>query len=592
MALFRLSPLFRLASLFALGSMGLAGCGGGGGGSSSPKLRYVTDWTNRGRSVTGLSQRIQLINSQGQTVKSVVMNQDANSLQEVNLEDITAGTYVLKIDLYSQRFLGGTKTGELTDQITIDGSESFRSAVGVDATSVDVSPASATLNVQTSKQFYATAYSSPGIATFSSPGGWTWTALGGHASVNSTGLALGLSEGSGSIRATETSSGSQNSATYTVLPFNAQTKKWTVLVYMNAANDLFSFSQQDLNEMEQVAQNSDVRFVVQWKQSQSLYPSSSFNGTRRYLVKPDTSSAIASELLIDMGTNVDMGSKDTLSEFIAWGNTFYPGERTVLIIWNHGNGWRRRPANDAWITRAVSYDDETGNSIQIWELTQALGKTRFDILAWDASLMQMLEVAYEVKDNADYVVGSEESPPGEGYPYHLVFDNFRDNPDASTATLSKAFVDGMLEYPEYASRKITQSVLDTSKLNALATAVDSLASQLIANSGSLSSAVQTARVQAQSYSPTSSRIYRDLVDLCLKLEAQTSIPAVDDACAVVRSAVDDAVVWEGHNSNSANSTGISIDFSSGGVFGSSASDYAQLRFGAQTLWDDWLIVAP
>ena len=42
---------------------------------------------------------------------------------------------------------------------------------------------------------------------------------------------------------------------------------------------------------------------------------------------------------------------------------------------------------------------------------------KVDVLAFDACLMQMAEVAYEVKDLADYVVGSEETEPGPGYPY-------------------------------------------------------------------------------------------------------------------------------------------------------------------------------
>ena len=34
--------------------------------------------------------------------------------------------------------------------------------------------------------------------------------------------------------------------------------KWTILVYMNAANDLAAFAQGDLDEMERVAQNPKV----------------------------------------------------------------------------------------------------------------------------------------------------------------------------------------------------------------------------------------------------------------------------------------------------------------------------------------------
>lgn len=49
-------------------------------------------------------------------------------------------------------------------------------------------------------------------------------------------------------------------------------------------------------------------------------------------------------------------------------------------------------------------------SIQTWDVGTALGSEHFDIIAWDLSLMQMVEVAYELRNNADYVVGSEERP--------------------------------------------------------------------------------------------------------------------------------------------------------------------------------------
>jgi hypothetical protein len=262
----------------------------------------------------------------------------------------------------------------------------------------------------------------------------------------------------------------------------------------------------------------------------------------------------------------------------------------VLVVWNHGNGWRRAPALDP--TRAVSYDDETGNSIQTWQLSQAIGDAVLDVVAWDASLMQMMEVAYEIKDRARYVVGSEESPPGEGYPYDLIFREFRDNPDGSTTALTKAFVDGMLAVPAYQSRKITQSVLDTDRLDELAAAINGLAATLISNVGALGAAIPSIRSSAQSYSPTSSRVYRDLYHVCQLIEAQIAIPEIQAAAMGVRAAIEDAVVWEGHNANSPNSHGVSVDFSSSTTFAPAALDYSLLRFAQDTQWNEWLQIAP
>lgn len=564
------------------------GCGGGGGAT---ELLYQTDWTNRGRAVTGLSQRVRLYTASNQLVQTLVMNQDANGMQGLTIPVSGSGVYRLYVELYSQRDLLGVRTGVLETLVTLSGRTTFLSAVGEDPTMVKVTPESASVKVQHSRQYYAAGYSGANRAVFVEDEAFEWSALGGVASVNETGIALGLTPGSGTIRATHSDTGHQGSGLITVDPFQATQTKWTVMVFLNAANDLYTFSTLNVNQMESVAQNPDVRFIVQWKQSQSVWPSSSFDGTRRYLVKPDTTSSIASELIQDMGPGVDMGQASTLLDFVNWTKTYYPADRYVLVVWNHGNGWRRKP-EDTLPTRAVSYDDETGNAIQTWQLSQAIGNNVLDIIAWDASLMQMLEVAYELQDRAQLIVGSEESPPGEGYPYDLIFGEFRDSPDASTVTLSKAFVDGMLAVPAYQTRKITQSVLDTSKLPALGASVSELASQLIANVGSIGTEIQTVRTQAKSYSPTAFRVYRDLYHVCELIESLIGIPGIQTAAADVRAKIADAVVWEGHNVNSLNSHGVSIDFSSSGTYAGVATDYAQLRFAQETMWNEWLSVAP
>jgi hypothetical protein len=587
-----LSPVkLALACLTLLPLLVTTGCGGGGGALAAD-FTYSTDWTNRHRTVGGQSQRVTLFDLDGRTVASLIINQDTEGVQATAFTNVPAGSYRLFSELFSLRDLSGVRTGTLQTILDITGGTSFVVSVGSDPTQMKVFPQSATLTVQNSRQFYATAYTSSNQATFVADNTVTWEILGGVATVNSSGTVLGTSAGQGSVRARHNPTGAQGAATLTVNPFQTQTGKWTVMVFMNGANDLHTYTTLNMNQMEKVAQNSDVRFVVQWKQSKSAFPSSTFDGTRRYLVKPDQSSAIVSELVQDLGAGVDMGKPETLHDFISWAQTYYPAQRYVLVVWNHGNGWRRSLSDTPAITRAVSYDDETGNAIQTWQLAQALGNRKFDILAWDASLMQMLEVAYEVQDKAEFVVGSEESPPGEGYPYDLIFQQFRDRPNDTTRALTKSFVDGMLAVPAYQNRKITQSVIETSKLPQLANAVDLFAAQLIAHRETIAPEIPNIRAQAQAYSPTAVRFYRDLSDVAQRVEAAFNIPALTNAAAGVRAAVQNAVVWEGHNALSPGSRGVSIDFSPADRFQPSAHEYGLLRFAKDTRWDDWLSVAP
>ena len=601
----------RRLLVVALGSLLiLMGCGGGGGGGNngSNSITYVTNWGRIISTPNGVSQRVTLTSSAGVLIDSKIIN-EGGTTDQVIFGGLAAGDYFLKAELNSATNFGGTITGESDAVITASKSASYTTKVGDAPTAASVTPAAASLTVQESRQFAATGVNGTGQAVFVVPGSFTWKTQGGVATVNSEGTVVGTNPGQGSVIATYVPMGFTDAAVLKVSPFQSQHSKWTVLVYMNAANDLDEFGDLNVNQMERVAGNASVRLVVQWKQANipNISTSPSFIGTRRYLLDHDTTDQINSTLVQDMGTGVDMGDWHTLHDFIVWGQTFYPADRYVLVVWNHGNGWHRAlpPAP----TRGVSYDDDTGNSIQTWELNQAMGTSQVDILAWDASLMQMLEVDDEIRDKCDLIVGSEESPPGAGYPYDKVFQHFDNSPTDTTLNLAKAFVTETLAVPDYATQKITQSVLKGSQLAGLSTAVNQLGAALIAektaNNPGFDNYIATARLNARAYSQSSSRTYRDLIGLTQELDksvkftdinniVQTYTPpaAVTNADLAVRNAATAGILFEGHNDQSPGSNGISIDFSPESRFVNYSADYAFLKLAQDTQWNEWLSVAP
>ncbi len=568
----------------------LAGCGGGGGADPAPALKVAFDFSRAASgTLAGRSVRLRVQDANGAALAGQIVEVGANGTVALPLK--TRGEVRLLADLYSGASASGDVVGAV-DARVVPGSAPVAISVGESVAAVRVSPDGATLPAGAARPYSAAALGASGAYTFAAPGSFAFSALGGAVEVTPVGVVSALAPGAASVRATHTPTGVVGAASVTVTPTVVQRKKWTVMVYLNSANDLYTFSKLNVNGMEAVAGNPDVRFVVQWKLSRALYPDVLFDGTRRYLLKADATSDVASTPVQDLGPGVDMGSPATLSNFVAWAKANYPADRYALVIWNHGNGWRRTANAES---RAVSYDDELGTSIQTWQLADALktgtGNVPLDILSWDASLMQQLEVAYEVKDAARFIVGSEESPPGEGLPYDAVFRAFRDNPDGDTRALTKSFVDGMLSVPAYATRKITQSALDTSKLAPLASALDELGAALAAGRANIPG-LPAIRAAAQSYSQSGPRIYRDLADVCLRIENATSDPAILAASQKVRARLADAVAWEGHNANSPGSKGLSIDFSDGANFATSLTDYRRLKLAADTRWDEFLAQAP
>lgn len=573
----------------------LAGCGGGGG----PKPRRGAGLVSVFTSLTNvppdrrISMRVSRFDATGDTETVAQKEVAASDSTQVDLSGLPP------IDLHLHGALldgSGLEVGAFDTLVNGTGVTTLEATDDQAAATVQVTPRYAHIRQGETRRFFATGKTSAGRLILVGAGGRGigWTSNNAAAPV-SDGVVEGVSEGSATIVATFGSSGASGaagvsgSATATVTDLTP--RKWTILVYMNGANDLARFGTLNVNQMEKVAGTSDVRTVVQWKTLGEFDSSAPFEGTRRILTRPDTTGTIASAVLEDMGARVDMGSPQTLADFIAWGKANFPAERTMLVVWNHGGGWRS--SQDGVVgSRAVSGDDEFRTEIQTWQLGAALGNAHFDILAWDASLMQMLEVAHEVRAHADYIVGSEESPPGTGYPYDRVFGAFLDTPDAPTPTLARAFVDGMLADPGNAQEKITESVIDTSKLDDLATAVDAFARELLANRESLTTLVPSVRNASQAYGLNLDYVYRDLYDVADRIQAGTSISSLAQAAAGVKTAVGAAVVAEGHNSRSPGSHGVSIDFSSGANFAGLQSDYRRMSFGNATKWDEWLAAAP
>jgi len=271
-------------------------------------------------------------------------------------------------------------------------------------------------------------------------------------------------------------------------------KEWTIMVYVNAKNNLERYGMLDLNEMEMIGSTNKVNVVAELGRING-YDSSDGNwiSTRRYLVAKDANMAkIVSPVLADLG-KVDMGDYKHLVDFATWGKTNYPAKRYMLIVWNHGAGWIK---SQALGEKGISYDDETGNHIttpQFGMAMKAIGKV--DVIGTDACLMQMPEVNYEIKDYVDYIVASEETEPGDGYTYNTMLGPLMAKPTMLGAELGKLAVDAYADH--YGAQDHTQSLVLASAMNGLVPLVNNfVAAAMAANEKAL---IKTAMSDAQSY---------------------------------------------------------------------------------------------
>lgn len=202
-------------------------------------------------------------------------------------------------------------------------------------------------------------------------------------------------------------------------------KEWTVMVFMNGKNDLEVAGLYNLNKMELVGSNDQLNVVTETGrmngQENDVTLDGNWTGSRRFYVTRDGNENKVKSKVVQSFEKVDMGDYKQLVDFAKWGMKNYPARHYALIIWNHGSGWVTTKST----SKGISYDFETKNHISTPELGAAMREIgKVDILGYDACLMQMAELLYEVNGYADYVVGSEETVPGLGFPYDAMLPSF------------------------------------------------------------------------------------------------------------------------------------------------------------------------
>jgi len=367
-----------------------------------------------------------------------------------------------------------------------------------------------------------------------------------------------------------------------------QHSAWTILVYMDADNDLEGSAIANLNQMEMIGSTHDVHILVQIDRAPG-YDSSNGDWTdvRRFLVTRDANPTLIRSLRLDdppLG-ELDMGDWRTLKDFVEWGMNESPSDNYCLVIWDHGTGWQLKtlavPRH-----RYIASDETNAGAMNVTDIPKALAGKGLSVLAFDACLMQQIEIAYELEECARYMVGSPSVEPSPGYDYYSWISKLTAN--TSPKQLCEILVsDYVAAYP-LPHKGIAQSALDLSKIGELARAVDGFAVVLI-DGTNYSSGLRSVRESTLNYSTADGSPDRGYLDLLDYASRCASIVGTDarPAYAGLSAAAGAAVVAEAHGPDMTGACGVGIYIPRPQAY---SAGYASLRFAADTRWDEWLAV--
>lgn len=196
-----------------------------------------------------------------------------------------------------------------------------------------------------------------------------------------------------------------------------------------------------------------------------------------------------------------MDKGETLTEFINWGTSEFPAEHTYLVIADHGQVLR----GIAWDYTSDLADDGEANLseyLTVKEIATAIQNSnsqKVDILHFDACTMNLLEAAYELRNQADLLISSQYYGwDFFAYEFYAQLFNTLDTPH----TIANRVIREYANIARANSLPFTISALDLTQIEPAVTALDALGehlaqaldvgdSQLQSDLGRIRSAVQT-----------------------------------------------------------------------------------------------------
>ena len=196
--------------------------------------------------------------------------------------------------------------------------------------------------------------------------------------------------------------------------------EWTVMLYMYAADlpaegnirEILSVGNQPSNV--NIIIETDVRIDNSVPDGDFLY---------RYHVRNQ-------KLYLDqILPRARMCYESTFESFLRWGFTYYPANKTGVILYDHGRGVNGVCFDD----EGLGYEDGLVSSETNMAFRNVLGDnpaTKLEFIGYDACLMQVQDVAEFNSKYFKYQVASQEEESADnGWAYNLWIDNLYRNED-------------------------------------------------------------------------------------------------------------------------------------------------------------------
>jgi uncharacterized repeat protein (TIGR02543 family) len=373
-----------------------------------------------------------------------------------------------------------------------------------------------------------------------------------------------------------------------VTPFvvgNEPVADWTFMAYLDGDNTLENASIDVFLNMAKVISSPNVNIVAQLDRTPGQTENySDWTDCKRFDIKYNMTPI--PENAVQNLSEVDMGDPITLRDFLNWSIDNYPANRFALAIWDHGTGFV-----------GVCYDNTSQNdALLLPELSEAMTglPVIIDDVLIDACSMSMAEVAYQIKDFANVLIG----PEGLGYapaPYDNYLTHLTNNPSTSPYNFAQEIVNDYINWcnPIYEIPNATMSAIDLTKITSFTAAIDTFSAVLKEEETLWHEQIDLARNQTTGYQgPYAGFVgyYFDLYDFAQRTLDQVPDGKLRNASSEVIAALSSGnAIIMAKDKNDPGSYGMAIFFPGNKTnYDSFATLYEDTAFAEDTQWDEFL----
>ena len=252
----------------------------------------------------------------------------------------------------------------------------------------------------------------------------------------------------------------------------------SILIYMAGDNNLSGYAYDDLKEIKEASYKlHDNHNLLVYVDRMGLDP---------YMARIKNGEVTDSVGMEESST----ADPSVLEHMLYLMRTKYPANSYGLVLWGHSTGWFFSNATIRTAsTRAYGVDGSKWMNIPSMSsaIANAMGNEKLMFIFGDCCNFNCIEVAYELRNVADYIIGSPAEIPDDGAPYYQTIQDLFDDSDTFYRSLINHYYDYYVEefksapnyfwnaqYGDLTGYSIPLSVIKTDALDELAQATTNL----------------------------------------------------------------------------------------------------------------------